>query len=140
MNHHQKFLNDLALVTNEIEMWDMYSVYTFLLSFSYILKITTCSIFFKVLNSWNGKWNEIVGSKEKIKHLKTENREPKENQHLKADKRISKRRRSELCSVICLLRNKYFIMQWLFEDFICSHCQSLLQFSTNPWWTGVFSW
>lgn len=118
MNHHQNFLNDLALVTNEIEMWDMYSVYTFLLSFSYILKITTCSIFFKVLNSWNGKWNEIVGSKEKIKHLKTENREPKENQHLKPDKRISKRRRSELCSVICLLRNKYFIMQRLRTSFV----------------------
>lgn len=72
-----------------------------------------------MLNSWNGKWNVIAGSKERIKHLKTENREPKENQHLKVDKRISKRKRSELCSVICLLRNKYFIMQRLIEDFIC---------------------
>lgn len=97
----------------------MYTVHMSLLSFSYILRIKTFSFFFKVLNSWNGKWNVIAGSKERIKHLKTENREPKENKHLKADKRISKRKRSELCSVICLLRNKYFIMQRLIEDFIC---------------------
>lgn len=98
--------------------YEICTVYTrFFFPFHISWKLQHILFFFKVLNSWNGKWNEIVGSKEKIKHLKTENREPKENQHLKPDKRISKRR-SELCSVICLLRNKYFIMQRLRTSFV----------------------
>lgn len=97
-------------------MRDMYSVHVSSFLFIYPENYNIF-YFFKVLNSWNGKWNEIVGSKEKIKHLKTENREPKEKQHLKPDKRISKRR-SKLCSVICLLRNKYFIMQRLRTSFV----------------------